>query len=389
MSACTSGVESIGDDCLEPNADSPVDDEHVAQNSMARCLLSMACWNIHGLREHKQPHLLSLMTQLQLSVLAVCETHLANQEQHVQWEVEVDRSQCVWHGRSAVQRTDCTRGRGSGGVGLLVKREWRDHCISMPDCEHSGLHFIRLQLADMPSPVYIGVAYLAPIGSSRYSDNEHLLSELVERVTLYAAMGAVVVLGDFNVHIGCTPSTLTLVEQLLRPEQECVSEPLELDASLELSRRSVDVDDSELTDGVSSDGASFIRLMDSVGMVVLNGLTALGSGLPAEATFGSHSVIDFVLVDSAHWQDAVEVSVETKWARPALESDHEMILTGLWYTPSAYQQRKQHAVVASPLAVNTVRYHTNAKGDSEYFKSYRNECTRVLEPLTQQWNESD
>src|SRR4051812_45051072 len=78
------------------------DDGASAANSVA---LSVGCWNIRGLSSHKHSDLLSLTTRLSLGVLAVCETHLADSEQQLQWQLAVDDSQYTWHGLAAEPAT--------------------------------------------------------------------------------------------------------------------------------------------------------------------------------------------------------------------------------------------------------------------------------------------
>ena len=140
--------------------------------------VTVASWNIRGLASHKQKSLLHYTAQLNLDVLAVCETHLLHPEQLVEWEknVSLPDSKFVWFGRPSVKGKRYEHGRGSGGVGLLVRREWSDFCVSMPECMHPCLLFVRLELPDAPWPIYFGVLYAVPIGSAREDSNKELLS---------------------------------------------------------------------------------------------------------------------------------------------------------------------------------------------------------------------
>jgi len=163
-----------------------------------------ACLQLVHTPPRPQPQ--ALAARLRLDVLALCETHLTNQEQLVMWRRTVDdpaTSRYSWHGRPAVKLSAATRGRGSGGVGLLVRRDWSEHCTVMPDCEHPHLLFVRLNLPGAPFRLFIGVVY-APPGNSGSSSAlwRSLLSELSSRVAEYQALGMVLVLGDLNARIG-------------------------------------------------------------------------------------------------------------------------------------------------------------------------------------------
>ena len=131
-------------------------------------------------------------------------------------------------------------------------------------------------------------------------------------------------MGDFNMHIAQVPSTVVTPDDIARMGSDM--QDGDDVACRELTRRSVDIS------GVSADGAApargvkFVERMDVAGLVVLNGLTDVSPGLPAEATHGVRSVLDLVLVDSQHWQRMGAVQVQHD-ARVVVESDHELVTT--------------------------------------------------------------
>jgi hypothetical protein len=120
------------------SAASDRDNDGSALGAVPESTVSVGYWNIHGLASYKQKLLLYYSMQARLDVLALCETHLTNQEQLVQWEqaVAVPDSLYCWFGRPAVRAGSQDRGRGSGGVGLLIRRDWFDFCTELPACEH-------------------------------------------------------------------------------------------------------------------------------------------------------------------------------------------------------------------------------------------------------------
>ena len=154
----------------------------------------VGCWNIHGLQDYKQKEFLSLVSIAQIDILALTETHLVHSEQLVQWQKAVDSDgRYVWSGRAAIPPRSGRRGRGSGGVGLLVNSEWQMYLAPLPACEHDRLHFVRLDLPGAPFPLFIGVMYLAPAGGRESEKNSDLLSELEERVGQYQTAGGLFV----------------------------------------------------------------------------------------------------------------------------------------------------------------------------------------------------
>ena len=51
--------------------------------------IRFGCWNINGLRDYKQKQLLLATVAAQLDILALCETHLGNEEELVDWLKEI------------------------------------------------------------------------------------------------------------------------------------------------------------------------------------------------------------------------------------------------------------------------------------------------------------
>lgn len=251
--------------------------------------IHLGCWNIHGLAEYKQAELLRAAAARRLDVLALCETHLVHEEELADWEKEVQQhDRFVWFGRPAARlllpQPQETRGRGSGGVGLLVRRDWLPYLTVLPPCEQDCLVFVRLGIPSASVAVVLACIYLAPAGSARFAGNAKLMEELEERTTQYRSEGLMVcVMGDCNVHIANCPSTIIHSEAnpsdgMLMAENAPVDEERGLGRILE--RRSTDQREPAA-------GAAFIDRMDAVGLIVLNGLAAVGHGSPASPTFGA------------------------------------------------------------------------------------------------------
>jgi len=123
------------------------DNDGDASEAEPESSVKVACWNIRGLASHKQKSLLHYAAKSNLDVLAVCETHLLHPEQLVEWEknVSLSDSKFQWFGRPAVKGRQLERGRGSGGVGILIRSDWSNFCSVMPACDHPCLLFVRLE----------------------------------------------------------------------------------------------------------------------------------------------------------------------------------------------------------------------------------------------------
>jgi len=381
-------ISQKADDDISDKSDN--DSDGTATAVEPESSVTVAAWNIHGLASYKQNSLLGYAAASHLDVLAVCETHLLNSEQLVQWQLCVDQpdSRYCWYGRAAVRAGPNERGRGSGGVGLLIRRDWRDFCSPAAPCEHPCLLFVRLDLPNAPHPFFVGVAYAVPIGSARQDTNQHLLTELAELCAQYQRSGMVLVCGDFNTHIACIPSQLLSVSRLSELELDGSHHEADLEEVTVLDRISVDVPPGALVDEVPPAGAAFMDQLDAAGLVVLNGLCAVGDGARAEATFGVRSVIDLILVSTDHWRlmDSVRVLPD---ARAWVSSDHELIFTKVRYRPADVRapagaaEGQQDGSESFPI--NSTRYSTATKGNPHHFTEYEQACRAVLPELTQSW----
>ena len=348
-------------------------------------MVQAACWNIHGLADYKQADLLTTISGAGIDVLAVCETHLVNPEQLVRWQRQVQASaRYVWFGRPAVRLSSGEQGRGSGGVGILLRSDWAQHTLLLPECEHDRLLFVRLTLPGAPFSIFIGVAYLVPLGSLRAAENSGVLDELEERSEQYQSQGnMLIILGDFNVHIAERASTLIAPGLTDTHISSLVSRSA---AGISLRRQSVDLSGASSPGGVSAAGAIFVDRMDTAGLVILNGLCDAGDGVPALPTYGLSSVIDFILVDSAHWHLMDSVSILPD-ARAEVSSDHQLITAAIRFqgqTSTAVPDRQAEPAGAASMICVT-RYHTDARGDLHYWDEYESECSRLLGVLAAEW----
>jgi hypothetical protein len=111
---------------------------------------------MNGLSDYKQQPLLDVAVSQCTDILAISETHLVNQEQQNQWQRAVDKHGVyVWFGRSAkyLHRHDAPlhvrRGRGSGGVGLLMRKNWFNQAsILQPLPQHDCLLWVKVDLSN-------------------------------------------------------------------------------------------------------------------------------------------------------------------------------------------------------------------------------------------------
>ena len=213
------------------------------------------------------------------------------------------------------------------------------------------------------------------------------MTELENRVAQYRTLGSVCIMGDFNIHIAEIPSTIML-DALNDHEQGTeMDDPLET-AAVQLPRISVDMTGRDDPDDVPIGGTNFIDRMDNAGLIVTNGLLHIGDGQKAEATYGDSSVIDYILIDSDHWECMESVTVvEDSTAR--VRSDHQLITSALKYTPSPVNSSTAEGIPNNAsMLISKTRYCTKSRGDPYYYDRYAIECGKVLEPLVTKWKEA-
>ena len=121
-----------------------------------------------------------MLQELKLDVL---ETFLREEE-------EASVAGYVWYGRN---REGCKR--ASGGVGILVRKELQSRLLS---CQREGMELKLREGRKVP----VGVTYANPEGV-RTDDTEDQFEEVQEEIGRLQEEGyEVVVMGDFNAHIG-------------------------------------------------------------------------------------------------------------------------------------------------------------------------------------------
>ena len=350
-------------------------------------------WNIHGLSDHKQEALLVTLVDEEIDILAVTESHLVTSEQWSQWHRCVQKDgRFLWMGRPARAPRGAGAGRGSGGVGLLVRADWGDQVAVLEECQHDLLHFMRVDLPDAPFPLVFGVAYCPPVGSYRYEGNADLLEELEERVALYRSSGAAVCIGgDFNQHIAEYPSTIASTRNVLRGADPTDADDSEEDEYEEqLVRSSVDARGNDEPGGAYASSIAFVNRMDNAGMVILNGLSDVGEGTPAYATRrgGGGSVIDFILINSEHWRHMESVIVR-KEAADGVLTDHHLTTSELRYDPIEINDGRtapaRKLLDSVSFLISSEKYAVEARGDKAHFRRFQDAFASSMAPMLERW----
>lgn len=398
--------------------------------------IHLACWNMNGLSDYKQQPLLDVAVSQCIDILAISETHLVNQEQQNQWQRVVDKHGAyVWFGRPAkyLHRHDAPlnvrRGRGSGGVGLLMRKNWVNQAsIIQPLPQHDCLLWVKVDLSDCPFPLFVCTAYMAPVGSARAEQNESLLEELEMAITMHKADGCICVMGDFNIHIGQLPSIMNYsgagVMGMDGPvhvhPSECmricidssiIDNPVNAYAGLNvrvLQRRSVDWSNDRPLHALPARSHSFVSRMNTVGMMIVNGLSDVGDGEYAEATCGRDdpctSVIDFVMIHEKFIQNmsSVRVVTESELQLHPLQgtiqtvpySDHRLVKSCLSYERRVRKKKKgqsdhdheeenidinQHPVISD--IIYQQRFDVDKKGEVDHFDLFKSLCERKMKGL--------
>lgn len=360
--------------------------------------IHVSSWNISGLADYKQYSVLQLAYHSHVDILCICETHLVNEEQLIQWQQNVDQHGFYsWVGRSAIRLKKNERGRGSGGIGILIRKDWDPYVIHITPCQHDCLIFTQLQLPSCPFTLTVGAAYLVPPGCHRFKDNEYLLCELEEVTSIYQRTGMVLIAGDFNIHIGQLPSVAWSDAAIIGSNHLVNSGHVADSMSQYFLRTSMDpIGDSVMDDDgkvSQTRGSQFVDRMNMLGLLILNGLIDIGEGHVAEATRGSQSVIDYFLVDSNYWQCMSSVRV-VKEEHTGMISDHKLISVTIRFNDK--RQTGSHSAIDPNVGavdvisalINCDRFHTASRGDESHWREFISQCKSTLTPLLESWRHS-
>ncbi|MDR3417725.1 MAG: hypothetical protein P4L83_16225, partial [Nevskia sp.] len=128
---------SLQSDVPDGEADGLADGGSIAESigdgmADAPAEVRFGAWNVQGLASYKQDCLVSTLVEEEIDVLAVCETHLVNSEQSVRWQRRVEATdRYIWFGWQARVPRGEGSGRGSGGVGLLVRKDWHEYTVEL------------------------------------------------------------------------------------------------------------------------------------------------------------------------------------------------------------------------------------------------------------------
>ena len=91
------------------------------------------------------------------------------------------------HNRASVSRKAV---RGSGGVGLLVKKLiLRDWSVEVVDMRLEDVMWVKLERKETSQAIFVAVCYFPPAGSSRYIDIEERFHVLTEQVNQFKMEG--------------------------------------------------------------------------------------------------------------------------------------------------------------------------------------------------------
>ena len=260
--------------------------------------------NVQGLMRwktvdaRKVAEIVKLADRENLELVAVQETWFWGDEQNELVNSGLKGSGWTWHGRA---RRDQKRAaiRGSGGVGLFCKADagWQAQggkCDGLIVAEKGEWR--------------VACVYFVPANSTRLEHNASLEEKLTEVVHGWAGKN-IMVLGDGNGRFGNMASSI-LMEAGGGGREDMVDE-IRFDRSNRDHKR-------------NAQGEWLVKLMDSLQLVVVNGL----NDRPMEHTHvggRGHSVVDFVAVSSGLVSKESGVAV-VEDSDVSVGSDHRLII---------------------------------------------------------------
>jgi hypothetical protein len=181
----------------------------------------------------------------------------------------------------------CRRKGGKGGVGLAVLKEWGKGVV-VDELSSESVMWVRIEMVQ-GGVMYVAVVYLVPGGSVFEEEVQVGVRGLLCGLARYRGgdmVETVVVMGDVNARIGN------------------MSVRIERGEDIEVIAR--DSDDKV----VNERGTMLMGLLQSYGMVVMNGVAGKESG---RATCRGKSVVDWIAVGDEMKDDCERLVVDEPW----------------------------------------------------------------------------
>ena len=225
------------------------------------------------------------------------ETHLTEEREKWFKKAVEDKFYVFCKNRSDMKERD----KGSGGVAILVRKHIGE-ATKIEKKREDGLMWIKL--LHEGRKMYIATVYLLPAGAVRIEHNDSLREQLGRDIAEFRGQGIVLVLGDMNSRIGDLMSIV----------------------SGEIAVRRDNID----KEYINTNGRKLIKLMNSVGMVVLTGIrnrsefTCYKDG----AKKRGRSVVDHICVDGGIMNMVVAEEVREDIMR-VIKTDHLMVSASL------------------------------------------------------------
>jgi len=148
--------------------------------------LTLAHWNARGL-DLKTPVLKKKMTELGIDLCGIAESHTYR-------NTHLSDDKWIWD-PGVENRPNSAQAKPPGGIGTVVSREVTHSIVA------AGKHsvWVRLEL-EGDTPVFIGECYFPH--STKVRQHRLAWAEVADRAREFAETGHIVLMGDFNAHVG-------------------------------------------------------------------------------------------------------------------------------------------------------------------------------------------
>jgi hypothetical protein len=261
-----------------------------------------------------------------------------------------------------------TTGGGSGGVGLLVRKDI-GKVTRESRCCGEGVVSVRIERGG--EVLFVIMVYLVPSGSKWYSRNAGIRERVASAVAEFKKEGTVVMIGDLNAHM-----------EDIQPVIDCHGGD-EADVDMELVRTS----ECQMT--VSEAGRQCVAWLFGMQMVIMNGMRGEGGERTREGKGERASVLDYVCVNQEDVGRCKHTVVsEVQW----IEGDHYCVHSDIQMKPEAEQEMKAVAGKreqkrrARKKKGKTLPGCDRKKGKEEQWKSLEQEGQIVMKKWVQNIN---
>ena len=193
LKGASSSNTSLNVEMTVPCSESTTSRSETTEAQLSSIPLTSIAWNCRGLG-NAVPYIQELSLQNDIIIIS----------EHWLWPYELSGLDTILDGNTSIGCSDkrlndqCTLCRGCGGVAIL----WRNHLHVTPVSNISTDRFQAIQIPYLNTQVLSIVGVYLPSSDHPVQEYVDCLAELESVISALQADGPVIIMGDFNAHLG-------------------------------------------------------------------------------------------------------------------------------------------------------------------------------------------